>query len=224
MRANLPVGRNLQDHVGTLLGPFLINKPVSVLPGRDINENSVQQYIHNRTGLFAITFVRANTLWVSTRALTSGEQDWPDIQVHFISNGVSPSQDEDMTRLYNVKPDVAREFYEPIKGLDAFSLLVDNGRPKSRGVLRLRSKNYMDEPIIDPRYYEDKEQEDIRVILEGIERALYLAENAPSFKKLGARLSPVPLPPCKHLPFRSNSYWNCFVRQVCKNNLISIKV
>ncbi|CAL8123101.1 unnamed protein product [Orchesella dallaii] len=213
VRANLPVGRNLQDHVGTFVGPFLIDKPISILPERDYNDDAVYQFLKNGTGPFSITFARGISLWTSTRALGAGEGKWPDIQAGMTSNGISQNFDQVLSELYNLRADIMKEFIDPIKGRDAFSFIVDYSRPRSRGVLKLASANYVDEPLIDPRYYGDAEQEDIRVTVEGIERALYIGENAPAYKRLGARLSPIPFPPCKHILFRSTKYWECVARQ-----------
>lgn len=212
MRVDLPVGKNLQDHVGTLVGPFLVDKPVSIVAERDFNEAAVYEFLQNGTGPFTLTFPRGVSLWTSTRALSSGEGEWPDIQVGMTSNGISQNTDEVLSQIYNLRSDVMREFFEPFKGHDAFSLIVNYARPRSRGSLRLASANYIDEPLIDPRYYEDADQEDIRVTVEAIQRALYIAENAPSYKRLGSRLSPVPFPSCKHMLFRSAEYWECVAR------------
>lgn len=48
--------------------------------------------------------------------------------------------------------------------------------------------------------------------LKGCKRAVHMSENSPAFRRLGSRLSPVPFPPCKKLKFRSDEYWECFVR------------
>lgn len=178
-----------------------------------MTEQSVLDFLQNGTGPLTVTFPRAVSIWTSTRALSSGEAEWPDIQVGLASNGVSQTMDQALSDLYNLRLDVMREFLEPVKGQDAFSLIVNYARPRSRGVLRLASANYVDEPLIDPKYYEDAEQEDIRVTVEAAQRALYIGENAPSFKRLGSRLSPVPFPPCKKLQFRSAEYWECVARQ-----------
>lgn len=45
-----------------------------------------------------------------------------------------------------------------------------------------------------------------------MQRALYIAENAPSFSKISATLSPVPFPSCKHESFRTLLYWECLAR------------
>ncbi|ODN04373.1 Glucose dehydrogenase [FAD, quinone] [Orchesella cincta] len=178
-----------------------------------LSADAVYQFLKNGTGPFTLTFARAVTLWTSTRALGSGEGEWPDIQVGMSSNGISQNFDEVLSQLYNLRADVMKEFLDPVKGQDAFSFILDYSRPRSRGVLRLASANYIDEPLIDPRYYGDAEQEDIRVTVEAIQRALYIGENAPAYKRLGSRLSPVPFPPCKNILFRSTEYWECVARQ-----------
>ncbi|ODM94361.1 Glucose dehydrogenase [FAD, quinone] [Orchesella cincta] len=108
--------------------------------------------------------------------------------------------------------DVLKKFFDPIKGTDAFQITVMLSRPRARGEMLLRSSDYKDNPIFDARYFEDPEGSDIKVMVEGCKRAVYMSENSPAFRRLGARLSPVPFPPCKHLEFRSDSYWECFVR------------
>ena len=52
-RINLPaVGKNLQDHVVSYLGPFPYDKSKIKAPtGPGMKEQSLHQYLHNRTGL-----------------------------------------------------------------------------------------------------------------------------------------------------------------------------
>lgn len=44
------VGQNLQDHVLTLFGPFLLNESISFLTDRDLTYQSVLEYVKNGTG------------------------------------------------------------------------------------------------------------------------------------------------------------------------------
>lgn len=178
-----------------------------------MTEEAAYAFLQNGTGPFTLTFARGVTVWTSTRALSSGEGEWPDIQVGMASNGVSQNMDEVISQLYNLRPEIMKEFFDPVKGEDAFSLIVNYARPRSRGMLKLQSSNYIDEPLIDPRYYQDADQEDIKVTVEAIQRALFISENAPSYKQLNARLSPVPFPTCKHILFRSPDYWECVAKQ-----------
>lgn len=183
-----------------------------MLPERDLNKQALQQYLKNGTGPFATTFLRGNALIVSSRAEAEGEGNWPDIQVMLASNGVTRTQAADMSRIYNLRDDLMKSFYNPVSDRDGFFFLVDTGRPRSRGVIKLRSTNYLDEPLIDPRYYSDPH--DVQVTLEGIKRVVHMVENAPAYRKIGARLSPVPFPSCKNVPFKSDKYWECIMRHL----------
>lgn len=191
------------------MGPFLIDEPLSIMAGRDLNERTAQEFLQNGTGPFAITYVRANALLLSSLA----PRAWPDVQVHLSSNAIGQTIDQDFVRQYNFKPDIVKQFFDPVKGRDSFSLMVNHARPRARGTIRLRSRDYRDEPLIDPRYYEDPTGIDEQVMLEGIQRVMHIIENAPSFKRIGARLSPIPFPPCKDKPFKSVEYWRCYIRQ-----------
>lgn len=51
-RIDLPVGQNLQDHALFFIGPFSIDKSKTARPNldRDFNENTLHEYIHQKTG------------------------------------------------------------------------------------------------------------------------------------------------------------------------------
>lgn len=125
------------------------------------------QFLYNGTGPLTLPFPVANAFWPSSLATMTGESEWPDIQVGFSPVGVSAGLAEDMSRAFNLRLDILTEFFTPVVGRDAFFLLVDYGRPKSRGTVKLRSSDHADDPIINPRYYEDPENEDITVTVDG---------------------------------------------------------
>ena len=53
--------------------------------------------------------------------------------------------------LYNLKESIWRTVYEPYQHQHTFTMDPVLLRPKSRGYIRLRSKNPYDQPIINPR-------------------------------------------------------------------------
>jgi hypothetical protein len=59
-----------------------------------------------------------------------------------------------------------KELFEPLSYVDTASIFATLVRPKSRGWIRLRSVNPLNEPIIDPQYY--SHPQDAQVMLEGI--------------------------------------------------------
>lgn len=79
----------------------------------------------------------------------------------------------------------------------------------------------MHKPVIEPNYFAHRE--DINVLIEGIRIACNISEQ-PAMKRFGSRLHRIPFPGCRHLPFDSDEYWECSIRQVCSTNTISIKL
>lgn len=85
-------------------------------------------------------------------------------------------------------------------------------RPKSSGRVTLKSRNPLHKPIIEPNYFAHRE--DIDVLIEGIRIACNIS-NQPSMQRFGSRVHRIPFPGCRHLPFDSDEYWECSIRQVC---------
>lgn len=54
---------------------------------------------------------------------------------------------------------------------NAFCLTPNVTRAKSRGTVRLRSRDFRDKPRVDPRYFTDAEGHDMRVMIAGIRQA-----------------------------------------------------
>ncbi|NNG39554.1 choline oxidase [Flexivirga sp. ID2601S] len=54
---------------------------------------------------------------------------------------------------------------------NAFCLTPNVTHAKSRGTVRLRSRDFRDKPKVDPRYFTDAEGHDMRVMIAGIRRA-----------------------------------------------------
>lgn len=78
----------------------------------------------------------------------------------------------------------------------------------------------MHKPVIEPNYFAHRE--DINVLIEGIRIACNISEQ-PAMKRFGSRLHRIPFPGCRHLPFDSDEYWECSIRQVFTKNTIFIK-
>ena len=55
MKKDLPVGDNLHDHVTTMLGPFLVDKPILFDIVRSATPSVVWQYLAHGSGPLAAT-------------------------------------------------------------------------------------------------------------------------------------------------------------------------
>lgn len=83
-------------------------------------------------------------------------------------------------------------------------------RPKSRGFIKLKSKNPLDYPLLYHNYL--THPDDVGVLREGVKAAIAFGETS-SMKRFGARFHSKPLPNCKDLPLFTDEYWECAIRQ-----------
>lgn len=76
----------------------------------------------------------------------------------------------------------------------------------------MNSSNPQDPPLMDPKYLEN--YEDVKSLVESQKLSVQLVENTTEFQELGARLMPHSLPGCESFKFKSDAYYECFVRSL----------
>nr|CAI5836759.1 unnamed protein product [Callosobruchus analis] len=85
--------------------------------------------------------------------------------------------------------------------------------PRSRGRMRLRSKN----PFEDPKYFEnffsDPDDLDIKRIIVAVRETQRIASQ-PTLQKYGVKLIDIPIPGCENYSFDSDRYWECAIRTI----------
>ncbi|ODM98989.1 hypothetical protein Ocin01_07691, partial [Orchesella cincta] len=203
-RLDLPVGNNLQDHVITYVGPFLLNKKhSSYIQERDLGLGAVLDYIKDGSGPLSIPLGSMQFAFLST---SYTNPSWSDLFWSMQNVGVYQSLGDGLDTLFNTRGKIFKRFLKPHVGQDAHFILQILGLPKSVGYLRLPDKNPNSLPIINPRYYTDPEGQDMNVMLEGIQILLNMYENTTSLgRDLGARLSPRHIPGCEQHEHSSNT-------------------
>ncbi|MEZ0165466.1 GMC family oxidoreductase [Kineococcus sp. LSe6-4] len=73
---------------------------------------------------------------------------------------------------------------------NGFCLTPNVTQGRSRGTVRLRSRDHRDRARVDPRYFTDPEGHDLRVMTEGIRLARRIVEQSPMAPWAGAELAP----------------------------------
>ncbi|GGE66760.1 GMC family oxidoreductase [Nesterenkonia cremea] len=73
---------------------------------------------------------------------------------------------------------------------NSFVLTPNITHSKSRGTVRLRSKDYRDKPMVDPRYFTDEEGHDMRVAVAGIKLAREIVSQPAMAEWAGEELYP----------------------------------
>lgn len=214
MISDLPVGENLQDHLGVYLSPFFINPPLSVNLERDITPSAFVKYLTLGTGPLSSAGPIATGLWPSKYAVERGEGSWPDIHIMLICYTMFRGAGRYNAHAYNLKEDEMLKYYEHATDKDACHFLVSGARPFSRGYLKLGGNSPYDKLVIEPNYLGDKDDMDFKVLLEAVKGTVYLMENTTAMgAKVGARFTNEKLPGCEHLEMRTDSYWECFIRR-----------
>lgn len=196
---NLMVGHNLQHHVASML-TFKLN----VTNNRFLSHESLANYIKTRKGPLSTTgclqtsgFFRSNkTAEMSTRPA--------DIQLFFDGFSLKIDGNQCKNILANQRCNTKSNDFEII------DIRPVNILPKSRGTIKLVSKDPSVRPKIDPKYLSVRS--DIDVLIEGIKLAQELMNTKP-FEKLGATLVTPKHKRCTpKYKYGTDKYWGCFVK------------
>lgn len=75
---------------------------------------------------------------------------------------------------------------------NGFCLTPNVTQGRSRGTVRLRSRDFRDRPKVDPRYFTDPDGYDERIMLTGVKLARTIAEQKPLAPWVGRELAPGP--------------------------------
>ena len=206
----------MQDHAGGYLGIFTVDKPV-VTEGEMLHE-SVLKLIENGTGLLTSTGLEATGFVVSDYAKKElNNSDWPDTQF-MLETRINRALllDLPFTKFtehsLDLEEEVSNKFWGKIKGDNNFFHVVSLlARPFSRGEVTLQSADPFIRPKLDPKLLSD--ERDIKVAVSGARQIVDIVENSKAFKAYNVRILDIPFPGCEDVPFKSDAYWECYLRQ-----------
>lgn len=158
------VGRNLSDHL------FVNTNAEANTKGQSYNMvmqlKNVLDYQFKKTGPLGASPLEGCAFFDSENGT-----DKPDIQFQYSSAWGH---------------DVHDFLGRPIK--DGYSCLPTLLKPKSRGYVGLTSSNPLVAPLINPRYFSDQQDEDMKTLIRGVKKAQELL-NGKSFDKVRKRLN-----------------------------------
>ncbi|XP_018311861.1 glucose dehydrogenase [FAD, quinone] [Mycetomoellerius zeteki] len=204
--SDLRVGDNLQDHVGLGGLTFLVNESITLIRERFQIFSVMFEYIVKEQGPLTTPGVEALAFLNTKYADESG--DYPDIQFHFAPSSIN-SDGEQIKKILGLRDRVYNVMYKPLHNVETWSILPLLLRPKSTGWIRLKSKNPLVQPDINPNYFTHKE--DMDVLVEGIRLAMRVS-NTSAFQRFGSRPHTIRMPGCHKYPFDTYEYWECAIR------------
>lgn len=203
------VGRNLQDHIAVGGIIFQIDYPISLVMNRLVNINSALRYAVSEDGPLTSSIGLEVVAFINTK-YANATDDWPDIEFMMSSASIPSDGGTQVKRAHSITDEFYDEVFSHLTNKDVYGIFPMMLRPKSRGFIKLRSKNPLDYPIMVHNYL--THPDDVGVLREGVKAAIATAETK-AMKRLGARFNSKPVPNCKHLPLFTDEYWDCYIRQ-----------
>ncbi|KAG6461247.1 glucose dehydrogenase [FAD, quinone] [Manduca sexta] len=207
VKADLPVGENLQDH---LFVPIFYtadgdNKEVS-LP--NIINTFVEYFLQNTGDLIDTSPHRI----IAFENTTDPNSPASDMQYHYLVFPPKSYNLLDMFRKHGLSDEVHDKFRKMNE--NKYTMLVYNTllKPKSAGTLLLRSKNPFDKPLLYADYYKDIE--DLYTVIRAFrQHSLKLGETK-AFKEGGWKLDWIELEACKNFDKNSDEFLECIAREI----------
>ncbi|XP_075531979.1 glucose dehydrogenase [FAD, quinone]-like [Dermacentor variabilis] len=206
--ADLPVGYNLQDHIYPGGMNFLVEEPVSMVQTRVFNLKQILRYLTIGKGPLTLLGGVEGLAFINTK-YANKSMDWPDIEIHFLSGSPVSDGGQIFRRTEGIADELWEKVYAPYVYADTMSVYPVLLRPKSRGFIKLRSRNPHDPPILDPKYL--SHPDDIMTLVDAMKFSMAVAE-APAFRKYGVRMWDLPFPGCDHYKHLSDENLACMAR------------
>lgn len=204
--ADLPVGENLQDQVyGDGIEFFTQYIGFTITAARAENLVSSWAYSIFGTGMKASPRFREAIAYIKLRHQPASVK-YPLVSLHVLSNPSVFDADQ-----LNVQDSVWNTIHaEPLsrEGLTIFPVLL---HPKSRGNVRLRSKDPFDPPIVNPNYLSD--ESDVKQLTEAYIFARRLIHTQ-ALKDWEFRLSNHLLRECAKFGNYTEQYIECHLRHI----------
>ncbi|KAG8178666.1 hypothetical protein JTE90_025589 [Oedothorax gibbosus] len=198
--ANLPVGKNFVDHIGSYL-VFQLDPKIPSLYQKIVDPNNVQEYIDKRTGILA------ETTGITAAAFGNpSPDDFPSYELNFAEFSV-----QDFLGQYGLKPDIYKKMYEPYENATCYICVAHNLQPKSRGSVTLSSTDPHDPPLLDPKYLSDPS--DIQAIVDGLKMCKAIGTSEP-MRKIGSSLIDTVYPGCEDASGNDDELFKCVAQTV----------
>ncbi|KAH1011254.1 hypothetical protein HUJ04_000666 [Dendroctonus ponderosae] len=207
---DLPVGRNLQDHIAFPGLSFEIDQAVDLNIRETIQQ--ISEFIDNGTGLLTSLGGSEGIGFIKT-AVADYPEDYPDMELLFIGGTLASDYGLSTYRGMNIKDEVFDSVFRPLFDKHAWTIFPMLLHPKSVGYMELKSKDPFDYPRFFGNYFTDPENHDLNTFVEVI-RIIQRFSNTTAFQNFGSKLNHRSMFGCEHETFDSNRYWICCLRSI----------
>lgn len=206
---NLKVGESLYDHISFPGLVFTVNTSRLTIMEDKINtiENAVQ-YTQYGEGPFS-SLAGVETIGYIKTNVSDELGEFPDLELMGTCASFASDKGAVIARGIHMARWLYEDVYSKIENEETFSLFFMLLHPKSKGYLKLRSKNPFDPPKLYGNYL--SHPQDIATSTAAI-RYLISMVDTPPFQKYGAKLYKKKYPNCDNFDFGTDEYWECVLR------------
>lgn len=202
---DLPVGENLQDHV--FLPIWLLLKKSNGSISRKQKVSSIFDYYINHDGPLSGINITNIGAFFNTDEPTSL---YPNTQLHFVYN--ARNDDSALPLIidcFGYVNSIRRSLIQANKQGDTLLTMLSILNPKSKGYLKLRSRNPIHHPKIYPNYLDHPD--DMRIALNAVKFMEQFVQTK-GMQNLGAQIINLDIPNCRDFEVFGDEYWKCFIR------------
>lgn len=204
--ADLPVGENLQDHaVADGIEFFTPHPGVTISMANADSFFGSWGYTLFGTGMKASPRFREAVAYIRLRNQPASIK-YPLLALQFAANPQAYT-----AQAVNVRKEVWDSVHGNPPTREGFTVFPVLLHPRSKGTIRLRSKNPDESPLIDPNYLAD--EADIKILSEGVQFVRRLIKTQ-TFKDWEFKLTNRLLPDCSKLGNYTAAYIECHIRRI----------
>ncbi|CAM2728730.1 unnamed protein product [Rotaria socialis] len=195
------VGKNLQDHLMTLL---IYQTGIPTLSASDLTPENLQKWAIQGRGPLTSCVVES-LAWCQMSGHDKTQA--PDIQIHMAPLTI----DAELFKNFNCKPEVFEQYMKPHLTDElqwTILFLPTLLHPKSKGEITLASRDPLVHPIINPNYLEDKE--DVRKLVEACKLADKISRTEPLKVTLKSMAKVMYI---DQVPENEDEFWESYIRK-----------
>ncbi|XP_049879221.1 glucose dehydrogenase [FAD, quinone]-like [Pectinophora gossypiella] len=208
---DLSVGKTLYDHISFPALAFTVNTSrLTIVEKREASIQNVIQYDHYGDGPMS-SIAGVETIGYIKTNESEELGDLPDIELLGACASLASDEGSIVAKGIHLAGWLYNDVYKPIEGVESFNILFMLLHPKSKGYLKLKSKNPFEHPKMYGNYL--THPKDVATMIAAIRYIIKLVDT-PSFQKYGATLHTKKFPNCRQYEFGSYGYWECAVRTV----------
>lgn len=164
---DLKVGYNLQDHLSMAGLVFLVNRSVTIIESKYITKvGYLVDFVKNGSGPLTLPGGAEALAFYSTKY--AEDQSHPDMELVFGAGALTGDSGGSLRKALGISEQFYNKVYRPYFEREAYSVVPVLIRPKSRGFVRLRSKNPFQSPLLFPNYFDD--ERDLFTLVEGLKK------------------------------------------------------